>query len=452
MKRLILDHLRRWAWVLALGGALQFGVGMMIANRPDDPHEFWIFLITVWMGAVLLGYDFKNGIIRAVVPLPLTARQIGRAWWLATIPIPAMALAALLFLGAGTFHYFHPDRSFPAGRLALASLLVLPWLGTGFTSIYGMNNEVIFGTWRQKASAFFFSMLAILTLFGGMLTVQNSTKQPVKFAVYMTAATVLIAAGWIRAEGFVLGRVSFRLSALRPKAVRQPMNLAVRPHVPGGYGGIPFLIKTTCVRTFLTLVGMVGLMALISSWRGVGGLGMSREQGVMLLASMGSFMSAFFIFFLQPMPLQGQMRFLRTLPVSAAGLAAVFIGITLLPLIALGAVAAVIAGVSFGTPMALAFLKSFTLILAPAAFCAFLTVWRGGGKQVYAWLLLILFGFLLVPLWLQGFRHHAEISYGQTSALAAFCVLLAFLLTWLALGHGGKAYRPQGGVLPETLG
>ena len=35
MKRLMLDYFRRWAWVLALGGILEFGLGWFIANRPE---------------------------------------------------------------------------------------------------------------------------------------------------------------------------------------------------------------------------------------------------------------------------------------------------------------------------------------------------------------------------------------------------------------------------------
>ncbi len=450
MNRLILDYFRRWWWMLALGGALQFRFGWTIAKRPDGAFEFLVFLVALWMGAILLGFDLKHGVARAVLSLPLTGRQIGRGWWLATIAIPASALTALLFLGAATFHCFYPDTIFPAGRLALGSLFVLPWLGTAFTSIYGMNNEAIFGNWRQRASAFFFSLLSVILLFGGMLTLQNSTKQPFKFALYLGVGALLIVAGWLRAEGFVLGRASFRLVAPRYRVARGQPNAADDPlrwleafrppatasrlrrrlfdaylrwlagmagkslrgehHAPGGYGGIPFLIQTTFVGMFLALVAMVALMALIRHWQRQT---MPQGMDVTIFASMASLMSCFFIFILQPMLVLRHLRFLRTMPISATRLAAVMMAFALLPLIASGSLVAGVAGLSLGIPAAIMILKSYAFILAPASLCVFFAVWRGTGKQGYVLLLLTLFGFQMAPVWLQGILLHPKIPDSQ---------------------------------------
>lgn len=40
MKRLMLDHFRRWWWVLALSGALEFLLGGYVVNHPGQPYEF----------------------------------------------------------------------------------------------------------------------------------------------------------------------------------------------------------------------------------------------------------------------------------------------------------------------------------------------------------------------------------------------------------------------------
>lgn len=200
MKLLILDYFRRWWWMLAIGVAFEFRQGWSIAKRPEEAFEFWIFMISLWMGALLLGFDLQRGVARTVASLPLTAKQIGRSWWLATIVIPAVALAGALLLGAGTFHYWYPENAFPAARLALASLFPLPWLATTFTSIYGMNNDVIFGNWRERSTIVFFSFLSTAMLFGGMLTLQDSSRQPFKFTIYLGVGALLIVAGWFRAE------------------------------------------------------------------------------------------------------------------------------------------------------------------------------------------------------------------------------------------------------------
>ena len=79
MSRLILDHYRRWWWVLAIAGAFQFRFGWSIARRPEEAFEFWVFMVALWTSAILLSYNLKHGVARTVMALPLTARQIGRS-------------------------------------------------------------------------------------------------------------------------------------------------------------------------------------------------------------------------------------------------------------------------------------------------------------------------------------------------------------------------------------
>ncbi len=432
MKRVILDFFRRWWWALAVIAVFQFRVGWSIANRPDDAFEFWVFLVAIWSGAMLLNLDLKRGIVRTVATLPLTARQIGRSWWLACIPIPALALGAILFSGAGAFHFFHPDTVFPARRLVLASLFVLPWLGTTFASIYGMTYEAIVGSHRERASLMFFSLLSMAMLFGGMLTLQDSTKQPVKFAVYLGAGALLIVAGWVRAEGFVLGRASFRLPALRPQNPRGPCR------APDGYGGMRFLISTTFVRAFLLITALVGLMALLMPWNGVK---LPRELALAMFAGIGSMMSCGFIIVFQLLPVLRQLRFLRTLPISATRLTAALIAMMILPLITLGALVAGVAWLAMGIPAALTILNNYLFYLAPAALCVFFGVWRGDGLPTYALLVVTLFGGQQVQLRLQTFFQLRELPADLTVPIAATGILLAFLLARRALQNSSRACR-----------
>lgn len=431
MKRLILDYFRRWWWLLAVGGVFQCKIGWSISATADYPFEFWVFMVALWMGAILLNFDLQRGVARTVVSLPLTARQIGRSWWVATIPVPAVGLAGLLFLGAWVFHCFHPDKNLPVERLGLASLFVLPWLGTTFASIYGLNQD-IFGTLRQRISTIFFSWLAIIMLFGGMLTLQNASKQPLKFGVYMGLGALLIVAGWFRAERFVLGRASYRLPVARHKGLPKSLRL------PGGYGGIPFLISTTFSRVFLMGLAMVTLMVLLTSWEG---LGVLRQQSITILAMMGSFMTCWFLVIFPLIQLVRQLRFLRTLPISATHLAAVIILLATLPLVALGILLAAVTWPAVGSAASATVLKSFTYILAPAAVCAFFVVWLGAATQTYLWTYLILFGFLMAPFWLRRYLFFPEIPFSQSAGLVALCVLLAFLLMRRTLMCGNRAYR-----------
>ncbi|MGA2176737.1 MAG: hypothetical protein ABSH38_17310 [Verrucomicrobiota bacterium] len=486
MNRLILDHFRRWLWVLALVSVLEFGLGWLIASHPEQNFEFWGLLLALWTGANLLSFDFRRGIGRAVAVLPLTARQIGRGWWLATVALPAIALAALLFLGAGTFYHFHPDKVFPADRLALACLFNVAWLGVVFTCVfpapglYGNGWERAGASFLSLLGASFLSLLSVVTLLGGMIYFQDASKKPFKCALLLGVGALLTVAGWFRAGRFVLGPASFRLAtpqnkvprsqpgafddsfrrleALRPPATASRLrrrlfdrlmrwlegmaggNPRGEHHAPGGCGGIPFLISATFVRGFLYVAAMVALMALVRHWQR---RMMSHDMDILLFATNGSFMSCWFIIFYQIVPVLPHLRFLRTLPISVSSLAGVMIAMAILPLIALGALAAGVAGLSVGTPGAVTVLKSYALILAPASLCVFFAVCRGSGVPAGALVLLTMFGFLVAPLWLKGILHNPEIPFRLTGAFVALCVLLAFLLTRRALLHSSRAYRVQ---------
>ncbi len=115
MKRLMLDHFRRWWWVLVLVGVLEFLLGVYVVSYPEQPCEFWALMLTMWSGALNLSTDMRRGRghFRAITTLPLTGRQMGRAWWLASVPFPAAALAVLLFVGAGVSWRLHPGDAFP---------------------------------------------------------------------------------------------------------------------------------------------------------------------------------------------------------------------------------------------------------------------------------------------------------------------------------------------------
>ena len=123
MKRIIFDHFRRWWWVQALCGLIQVMLGWWIAEHPEIEFEFWVFLVALWVGALLLNFDLQRGAARTIASLPLSARQSGWADDIISrvidtfLSFPAIVLATALFLGAGMFHGFHPNTILPAGRL-----------------------------------------------------------------------------------------------------------------------------------------------------------------------------------------------------------------------------------------------------------------------------------------------------------------------------------------------
>jgi hypothetical protein len=469
MKQLLLDHLRRWSWLLAASAALAFVLGWCMAAPADyfaygrhretlgpaflffkvqsNLIESSTLTLALLTGAFLLLFDWQHGLVRALAPLPLTGNQIGRSWWLATVAIPSIALPALLFLGAATFYCFCQKTPLPTERLAIASLFALLWPGMMFTGILG-SRPGFFGNGPGRAWVGFFSLSETVLIFYGLSLFQQELKHPVKFAVFLGAGAGLTALGWYRAGQFdpggaqqsVLRRVAppnpsgadFRLTPLNPKISSS------RHPVSGGFGGTSFLVSTTFARSFLYIVAMIAIMALLTQWHSQV---LSPNQNVTVFAETGSFLFCGFIMVFQFLPVLRQLRFLRTLPISATRLAAVMLGVVILPLIALGTLAASIAWWLSGIGAARSFLNSYTMVLVPASVCVFIALWRSERMLTYVLLVFTLFGSQWIYDWLKMFLHKPEIPIGWIGLTAATCVGLSWLLTRRVLLQSNDAYR-----------
>ena len=190
---------------------------------------------------------------------------------------------------------------------------------------------------------------------------------------------------------------------------------------------------------------MMAMLVLTAAWRGQMD---SRPQGIGLVVEMGTFFT-FWIVVYQLMLVLLQLRFLRTLPISATRLAAVVIGIGILPLMALGALVGAFAGLVWGIPVALRLLAFCAVNLVPAVLCVVLTVWWGAGVLRSALLLLTLVGFQMV--WGQVSLQHPEIPFHLAGPIVALSVLLALMVTRHALLRRSEPYRVQPnpwGILP----
>ena len=456
MTRLILDHFRRWWWVLAIVGLFELLLGWGIANRPQDPFEFWALLLALWAGANLLSYDFKRGALRPVSGLPLTGRQIGISWWLATVPLPAVGLGMVLFIGADVYCQLHLAQAMPAGYLAIASLFTLVWLGSGFPMIFGVARG--WGaSWRGKLYHFLLSALGVLMLFGSMLLAQGAAKSPPKCAAIIGLGGLLTIAGWLDARRFDIGRavqfyrgrpeLPFRTRDRREGLELTPLELKIptsslrAPAGPAGLGGVPFFVLNRVLRVFLIIAAMSALSALLWVWRASQMPGPDVVGGFAGTGSLMSLMSLGVVMVFQLLPALRQLRLLRTLPMSGIRLAGVLMASVLLPLAVLGAVSATVAWFALDSRAALTFLTDYTFELAPASLSVLLAVWLGEGKLAYAMLILLLFGSLQVQLWLHSHLHPLELPLGVSGVIAACCVPVALLLTCLALGSSRHAYR-----------
>jgi hypothetical protein len=378
--------------------------------------------------------------------LPLTGRQLGRSWWLATVALPSLVLTALLFSGSATYCHFRPGHSFPTVRLVLGSLFTFVWLGLQFTLSF-VATRGSSGNRLELIGTGLMGLVTTLVYLGNMLLCLNASSSPLKTAVLLAFGLPLTLVGWVFAEQFEPGRAALYLGRidapnLRGSRVRPAGGEPAPPRgvfrVPGGCGGMGFLLSTLSVRGFLHISLIVALMALVFQ---VPGVGLSPSASPDLFAPMVSFMPAWFIVFYLFMPALQHLRFLRTLPISANRLATVLLALVIVPLVALGALLWLIVWPLWGTTVALGFLNCFAFALGGSVLCAFFAIWRGSGVQSYALILLSLLGFLLGHLWLQGHFQNLKRPLAIAGPFAVACVLLAFVLTRLVLVYSSHVYR-----------
>ncbi len=453
MKRLILDHCRRWAWLLALGAAFAFVLGWFMAtpsNRLNSPQSAIFRFLVVWLkvqsnmfefstltlsmltGPFLLLFDWHRGVVRTVAPLPLPPSQIGRGWWLASVAIPAVGLAGFLLMGAGTYRYFHPNEVFPAQRLVLACLYALLWPGIMFTGVM-IPRPGFSGHDRKSSRTSFIGLLSSIFMFVGISFFQDELHHPLKFTAFLMVAAWLAVIGWRSAGQFDPGRATQTNRGRASFRLIPPPN---RPHPPGR-GGIQYLIRLTFFRPF---AAGLAIFILLLIFRPSAQQAIPREVSMMTIAPMG-LVFAFYIVLFQQAQVALQLRFLRTLPISANRLAVVLIASAILPLAALGAVTAIIAVLAWDTVMAGRLLVAFTLNLPPVAFGILFVLWRGAGMFGNA--MAILATIALQMVWTIGFFQRLDIAPSVAGLITAICILLAFLLLRRILQGGSRAYRIQ---------
>ena len=442
MNRLILDYFRRKAWILALGGAVEFGLGMthaaFSARHGHNPISGFQFQVGIFMGAFLLSLDLQRGAVRAVATLPLTARQIGRAWWAATVGLPALAYSALLALGTASFCLFRPEADPAWDRVALSAISLLIWMGAAFTVVFNLPTGLSGNGW-QRLRGILFSLLWGLMLGCSAWFLNDLPGKPVKLAVLLGLGLALALAGWFRAGHLVLGRAGFRATG---EAGSGPARDSRPAHRPGGRGGLGLLVSQTCLRVFLIGLAMLVAMPLITLLQGR----LHSWNDALAHFSGPGFLPSWFVLLFALMPAILQLRLLRSLPISTSALASTLLAMIVLPMAALGALSAGVTGLALGAPAALEVAKSCLFMLVPATLAVAFATWRGLEKGSYFFLIFVVMLTQFGSEWLRRTLRGENIPVGWAALVATLAIAGAFLLTRRALQRGTHAYRAQGAL------
>ena len=449
MKLIILDHFRRRAWTFALGAIIQLALGWgqaaFAARGRDDPLAVLQFQIGVFMGAFLLSLDLQRGIARTLATLPLSLARLGRAWWLATVAIPAAGFIALLLLGTALFHVFHPAASIAWDQLVISAATLLLTLGASFTLVFKMNAGFATGTGWQRVINIAFGVLWGLLIGGGFLIVQNPENHPVRLIVFLLLGVGLTVVGGLQAGAFAADRAGFRPS---PETKAQNTS-AQSTGASGALGGLSLLVVQTTSRAFLMGLAMLVLPPLFLRFQGHTASWLDALRNTVKPGS-----SPFwFVLIVALTPALLQLRYLRTLPLSSGRLAVALLTMLLLPLLALGALSVALCGSLLGSPAALATAQGHFLTLIPAALVIAFVAWRGLGMAAYVLVITCVMVGQFSVIWLHTGKNAPSLPLGLTTALAAVVIVAAFFLTRLALERSPHVYRASvGGAFGRAWG
>ncbi len=449
MKRIVLDHFRRRVWVFAVGVIVQLILGWSLAffatREQENPLAVIQAQIGLFMGAVLLTADLHRGIARTLATLPLTPHEIGRAWWMATVAIPATVLSALLVIGALAHHVVYPDTAIPWDKLAGSVLTLLLILGAAFTIVLRLPTHPGEARGWQRLVNLATGAAYALLFCGGLWFFQNLADNPYRLVPLLTLGVALTIVGWFRADHLMLGRATARpISHTDFDATRLP---APARHA-SGLGGLPLLLRDAFVRVLLYSLAMFAAIILIAILQSH----LKSWPDVARTVLRTGYFPVWFIAFLFLAPTFQQLRLLRSLPLSTNGLAATLLALILLPLLALGVLTTMFCASALGPTEARLAAMGCLLTLPPAGWMVAAITWQGLRTSTRVLLFLLMMGgqVALAGLQTHGRGGETGLSLALVAVLSVGGVAFAFFLTRLAVQRGTLAYRTPavGGFTP----
>jgi len=450
MKRIILDYFKRW-WLVLSAIFIAYFIFQAFSVRENNSqpsggsvaivhtvintvHNVFIFQVIMWLGFLLI-WEMQRGVPRVLMSLPIPTKQIGRAWWLAAVAFPAIAIGVL---GSLAILIFSSGTNIPVlleNYLAAWSLIPL-YLGAMFGAMT-FGTPGMTGTLFGKIRTVLSGLLSAIVLFGFIFN-QLETPTLAKLIMFFSAAAILSILGWFRAEHMVLQRASFRLGAsyFRKKPASHK--------TPQGFGGLPYLAQRSFVRFILASLALIAWMTFVMSFIHVSN-SESHAQVFTSAVNGGSTPWFFFMLMFSIVPMVFQLRALRTLPIPSSTLAATMVFLPIFSIAVVGVIVTTLAVSLSGQAVMLQTINSFLMMGAKAAIMVVVIVWRGLDAVTYFLAFLLIVADSFISLGATMIFHSSSRNSDQPWWIALtiflFFIVAAFALTQRLLTQSSSAYR-----------
>ena len=458
MIKLVWDQVRRWWWLwLAVGVAYGCAVWFGVPDKPDWTTAF--FPAAMYVGLLPLSQDISRGdVLRLLRTLPVSAKQIGRAWWWASVGLPGLMLGVITRLvfvlvpalshrtisGAGCFRFW------------LSNTLLFGFMF--FLQARGPSSLLRKDAVRRTAGEcrymllFFVSYFAVLMYFYWLFPPQT-----IRWDGLIAAATGLSIASWFGTEAFARRQLEILpTKAAQVRAVALAGQIAQArvetwfKWIPGvrnnvihgvaGPGGLGLLFRTTFYRLLGPGLFLVILIGLMLHWT------VPAENYDSFFTVVWRLLAVMYWFAILGFTLSGrpQMRLLRTLPVSSARLAGVCVFTPVAALLGFMVPGGLALGLLFGEPLRFVlslFHSGCPLLIATTTLTIPLFLWLGYNQV----LSLVLFLGLVMAGGLTGLLFQEHLSLPVNLALCLLLVGAAFGLTKVLVERSRRVYGPRPG-------
>lgn len=418
MKQLLIDYYRRWWWVVVVVGIMHVFMGWLTFQ--SDQVTFF-FPSALFLGVLPFSWDLLRGQTRALLSMPVSSRELARAWWWTGVGLPALFLAFASLLAYGL-----------AGGHAKVSVVVLSTLlstllpGSAFFALTQFPNRPPTTIWQHIQSAFFGAIFGV-SIGGAVWFLKEVAWGTTKTNIVLLTGTAMTVASWWGAGNLLKHRGELRAASQNASSQKRGY------WVGAGSGGISFLVQTCVVR----VVGLAVFFLAITS--GIGlllsrGAGLSLQDIASLLLAMLSLYSSFGILLVCSLPLLLHVRFLRTLPISSKGLATVLVAVPAGAMLTVGAITTLFAYCVMGADSHGLF-SNFLVAVGFASLCIPFLLWRGQSMLTFGFVTGIGGGAATLVMYVKN------LPSALTLTLALGLTLLAWQQTYRLLQRGSEAYR-----------
>ena len=337
MKRIVLDCLRRWAWIYVAGFILAVGMNFLAAFFPPFGVFTPYFLAPMLGPLFVLGFDLMRGVAGVTVALPVSARKVGVGYWIVGVCVPAVLLSLALVVASIVVWPLNPPIP-PGwdhvGSTFLISLLICGCIFFVLTFFKVGPQE---GLWDNVVNGLAGACWGLGAFAGiGVKYLLDFRKHD---AVTITSVTcvalVFTVLGFLRCEEVVRSRARIRLAQRGSPRRSGAVSLTIES-TKSGLTGFPYMFLESLKFSFGMALGMILFGALLRTFVSVNSMFIQYMLVICALIPCLQYVSG--------------LRQLRALPVSLDGLA---VTLFLLPLVSfalcLGIIFLVNAIMGFGT-------------------------------------------------------------------------------------------------------